>query len=150
MQKIVTQVPGNKSVHCGALHSTALLGWREATKRVCLVIRPAQCLQSLNSSPIVGMCLGRKGSISFISVPHTWLGVSSVLALKDVAGETRILVLGWEGSRRGAPGHQASPELENPPGGTYRVHRISELRVCTEYETTHRCIYMITSPLSSS
>lgn len=46
--------------------------------------------------------LGQKRKQAVTSAPHTWLEASSVLAL-DVAGETCILVPGWEGSSRGGP-----------------------------------------------
>lgn len=110
MQKIITQVPWQQKwpLWCFTQYSVA---WMEGgNKKVLFGDSPSTVSPKPQQFPHCWHVLGEKRQHQFISVPHTWLGASSVrLALKDVAGETRILVPRWEGSRRGAPGHQASP-----------------------------------------
>lgn len=83
--------------------------------------------------PPLSACACPEKAASVTGAPHTWLEASSALAVKDIAGETCILVPGWDGSRReNTRAPSFSPELENPPHGTRFAGFALSWRVCTE------------------
>ena len=103
VQKIITQVLWQRKWPLWCSHIT----WTvvdEETMPCCWVCLPAQHPQSFSScSPQPSACAWTEKVASVTDVPHMWPEASSVLAVKDVAGETCIIVPGWEESCRGGP-----------------------------------------------